>query len=92
MIFQRQKLRHRVVTESVPEHMGGVYAVCLHLLDLLTVLCAKLPVFVLIFIGVKWLYTVMLASTIRQSESAVCVYTSPVFWISFPFRSPLSTG
>ena len=22
----------------------------------------------------------------------ICIYTSPLFWISFPFRSPASTG
>ena len=29
-------------------------------------------------------------STVQQSESAIRMCLSPVFWISFPFRSPLS--
>ena len=45
----------------------------------------------------------LLVSTVQQSKSIIyiymyiyncthiCVYTSPLFWISFPFRSPQST-
>ena len=47
--------------------------------------------FFLIFIGVALLYNVMLASTVQQSGSAIRVHISPLFWISFPFRSPQST-
>ena len=32
----------------------------------------------------------MLISTVQQSESAICIYISPLFWISFSFRSPQS--
>ena len=32
----------------------------------------------------------MLVSTVQQSESAICVHISPLFWISFSFRSPQS--
>ena len=41
----------------------------------------------LIFIGVQLLYNVVLVSAVQQSESAICIHISPVFWISFPFRS-----
>ena len=44
----------------------------------------------LIFIGVQLLYNVVLVSTVQQSESGVCIHISPLFWISFPFRSPQS--
>ena len=33
----------------------------------------------------------MLVSTVQQSDSAIRIYVSPLFWISFPFRSPQST-
>ena len=33
------------------------------------------------------LYRVVL----QQSGSAICIHISPLFWISFPFRSPPST-
>ena len=32
----------------------------------------------------------MLVSAIQQSESAVCIHISPLFWISFSFRLPQS--
>ena len=32
----------------------------------------------------------MLISTVQKSESALCMHRSPLFWISFPFRSPQS--
>ena len=32
----------------------------------------------------------MLVSAIQQNESAICKHISPLFWISFPFRSPQS--
>ena len=32
----------------------------------------------------------LLVSAVQQSESAVCIHISPLFWISFPFRSPQS--
>ena len=37
------------------------------------------------------LYNVVLVSAVQQSESAMCIHTSPLFGISFPFRSPQST-
>ena len=33
----------------------------------------------------------MLVSAVQQSESAICIYVSPLFWISSPFRSSQST-
>ena len=44
-----------------------------------------------IFIGVQLYYNVVLVSTVQRSESAICIHISPLFWISFPFRSPKST-
>lgn len=38
------------------------------------------------FIGVSWLYNVVLLSSVQQSESAVHIDISPLFWISLPFR------
>ena len=34
----------------------------------------------------------MLVSTVQQCEAAVRVHIWPLFWISFPFRPPPSTG
>ena len=31
-------------------------------------------------------------SAVEQSESALCIHVSPLFCISFPFRSPQSIG
>lgn len=42
------------------------------------------------FFGVWLLYNVALDSAGHQSESAVCFHVSPLFWISFPLRSPQS--
>ena len=40
----------------------------------------------------EWLlYNVVLVSTVPQNESAIHIHISPLFWISFPFRSPHST-
>ena len=47
--------------------------------------------FFLFFIGVQLLYNVVLVSAVQQSESAICIHISTLFWISFPFRSPQST-
>ena len=41
--------------------------------------------------GVYSLYNAVLVSTIQQSDSAVHRHMSPLFWISFPCRSPQST-
>ena len=46
--------------------------------------------FFLIFIGVQLLYNILLVSAIQQSESAIRIHISPLFWISFPFKSPQS--
>ena len=48
--------------------------------------------FKLIFIGVELLCNVVLISAIEQIESSIHVDISPLFWISFPFMSPQSTG
>ena len=51
------------------------------------------PVFCcLIFLGVELLYYVTLVCAVQQSESALHTHMSLHFWISFPFRSPQSTG
>ena len=42
--------------------------------------------FELIFIGVQLLYNV-LVSTVQQNESSIRIHISPLFWISFPFKS-----
>ena len=47
--------------------------------------------FLLIFIGVQLLYNVVLVSAVQPSESVIHIHISPLFWISFPFRSPQST-
>ena len=36
------------------------------------------------------LFNVMLVCAVQHSESALRIHTSPLFWISFPFRSPQS--
>ena len=38
-------------------------------------------------IGVQLFYNVVLVSTVQRSESAICIHISPLFWISFPFKS-----
>ena len=47
--------------------------------------------FKLIFIGVELLCNVVLVSAIEQIELSIHIDISPLFWISFPFRSPQST-
>ena len=42
------------------------------------------------FFGVQLLYNVFISAA-QQIESAVCIHTSALFWISFSFRSPQST-
>ena len=37
------------------------------------------------------LYNVVFISAVQQSESVICIHIFPLFWISFPFRSPQST-
>ena len=52
----------------------------------------KLSAFLkLIFIGVQLLYNVMLVSALQKTESDIHIHISPLFWISFPFRSPQNT-
>ena len=50
--------------------------------------------FNLIFIGVSLLYSVVLVFSVQQSGSTIYICTHihifPVFWVSFPFRSPLN--
>ena len=45
----------------------------------------------LFFIRVQLLYNIVLVSIVQQNEITVCSHISPLFWISFPFRSPRST-
>ena len=47
--------------------------------------------FPLIFIGVGLLYNVVSVFAVQQSESAIHTHISPLFWTSFPFRSPKIT-
>ena len=42
------------------------------------------------YIGIQLYYIVLLVSAIEQSESAVCIHVSSLFWLSFPFSSPQS--
>ena len=42
------------------------------------------------FTSLESLYDLVPLSTVQQSESAVHVHMSPLFWNSFPFRSPQS--
>ena len=44
--------------------------------------------FLLIFIGVRLLYSVVLTSAAQQNESAVHIQISPPFWTALPFRLP----
>ena len=37
------------------------------------------------------LYNIVLVSAVQQSESAICIHITPLFRISFPFRSPQSS-
>ena len=39
------------------------------------------------YLGIQLVYNVLLASSAQQSEYAVCLHSSLLFWISFPFRS-----
>ena len=45
--------------------------------------------FFLIFIGVQWIYNMVLVSAIQQSESVLYIYIHlfPLFQIHFPYRS-----
>ena len=54
----------------------------------------KVPTFFLfkILTGVQLLCSAVLVSAVQQSESALCIHTSALFWISFPLRSPQSSG
>ena len=42
------------------------------------------------FMGIQFLCNVVLVSIVQQSESAIYLHTSPLFQISFPFRSSQS--
>ena len=42
------------------------------------------------FISVLLFYSGVLVLAVQQTESAVCIHISPLFWISFLFRSPQS--
>ena len=58
-----------------------------------TWLRVRSPIFLslIIFIGVQLLYNIVLVSTVQQSESATYIRICPLFWISFPSRSPENT-
>ena len=43
-----------------------------------------------VLIGVQLPCHVVFISATQHSESAVCIHTSPLYWISVPFRSPRS--
>ena len=50
--------------------------------------------FIYLFLIFYWsllLYNVVLVSAVEHSDSAKHIHTPPLFWISFPFRSPQST-
>ena len=52
----------------------------------------KLNILKFIFIEVYCsCFTMLLVSAVPQSKSAIRIHTPPLFWISFPFRSPQST-
>ena len=42
--------------------------------------------FPLIFIGVELLYNVVVVSAVQQSESAICIHTSPLFLDFLPIQ------
>ena len=62
-----------------------------HICLLLGKSCPGGRYFVLFFIGVHLLYGAVFVSAVQQSESAMYIYVSPLFCISFPFMSPGST-
>ena len=53
--------------------------------------CCKHHSLLFFLIGVELLSRVVLASAHQQGESAGQAHISPLFWISFPLRSPQST-
>ena len=63
---------------------------CLHLKHLFCLFLSS-HFLKLIFIVVLLLYNAVLVSTAQQSESAIHIRISPLFWFSFPIRSPQST-
>ena len=66
-----------------------------YLIDRLNFDCGPIYTFFFnffIYIGAQLLYTAVLVPTGQQSESAICIHISPLFWTSVPFRSPQRTG
>ena len=59
--------------------------------SLKNVYSGPLSIFLFVFTGVYLLYIAVLVSAVLQSVSAVCIYVSSLFWISFPIWSPEST-
>ena len=59
--------------------------------SLKNVYSGPLTIFLFVFIGVYLLYIAVSVSAVQHSESAICIYVSSLFWISFPFWSPQST-
>ena len=45
---------------------------------------------IIFFTEVQLIYNVVLVSAVQKRESAIHIHISPLFWISFPFRSPQS--
>ena len=48
-------------------------------------------IYIYIYIKAYSSFSVVLVSTVQQSESATHIHVSPLFRISFPFRSPQGT-
>ena len=51
----------------------------------------EIPHLFFFLIGVQLVYSVVLASALQQSESAIHIHLPTLFWISFPFKSLQST-
>ena len=60
-------------------------------ISIISVKMVEYVFFTLILIGVELLYNVLLVSTVQQSESVIRIHISPLFWISFPCKSPQNT-
>ena len=55
-----------------------------------SVVSRNLSLFIIICNGILLIYNVVLFSAVQQSESAICIPISPLFWISFLCRLPQS--
>ena len=91
ILFAKQKLRHRrrdkrMDTKGERGRGGRNWETGIDIYTLFLFFFAS-RTFKKIFIGVQLLYNVVLVSTVQQSLSAIRIHISPLFWISFPFRS-----